>query len=157
MSTADACNKSGADAKLYVGDTLLDGSNQATIAWTEVKHVDNTGVEDERAEILVAGREAATTEYRSAQKNPRGLATLMVNVSDTQHGLLYTAYNTKAPIALAFSTGPIANQGEKVIMANWIIIAWPRTEPREGPSERAMIVRPACPAYYEEYTVPAPS
>ena len=134
----------GFDANIYHSTTTLSAVNTpATVSWTEGQEVKDVSLDLSRSE-----HDKTTRANGGMKAYAAGLLDSGINIEmpwlpgNSFFDALKTAFLNNTTVSIAVMDGPIATSGKQGLAANFVVTAFPQTQPIDGESVVSCTVKP---------------
>ena len=149
--------KLGMNAKLYRGDALLTGSDDAAVdavTWTEITNVKDVTLNLDTGEADVTTRANNGWRATAATLKDGSVEFEMVwDTADAGFAALKDAWLGGAEIAMAVMSGGITVENEEGLVTNFTVTNFSRSEPLEEAITVSVTIKPSSQTQW--YKVPA--
>lgn len=147
----------GMNGKAYIGDAVLEDTEDATIAgttWTELDNVTDVTTNLETGEADITTR--ANNGWRATAatlKDGTVEFEMQWDPEDAGFTAIQAAWAASSEIAAAFMDGPIATPGSQGLVSNFTVTNFTRSEPLEEAMMVSVTLKPSSNTKW--YTTPA--
>lgn len=137
----------GLKNKFYVGAILHEAGT--AITWLEVKLVESVGNEDARDEAEVVNRDGDLKTYGGGKRGVAYTLPITWAPGDPACALIWTAYQTNTPIAMADMDGKISVNGTRGMFMDIQVLGAPKPSELNAYDKREFTFKPSADSSYE--------